>query len=934
MNNKNIIISILTFISLTIYSHKNYCQIFDNSQPHFKVKWNQINTAKYRLIFPSEFNKSAPLLASQLDQMLNLSSTTLQGTTQKINIILQQNHVSQNGFVQQAPRKSEFYSTPSGVADNQEWLPNLALHEMQHVAQFDKLTGRIKRPFGELLALAFFGINLPSWYYEGDATLHETLFSDGGRGRLSSWNMELRANILSEKKYNFNKYVHGSFKDIVPSYYTIGYFMNSEMLEKDPEINAKIYTQMSRKLLRPFNFQRELKRNYGTKASGIFNQTIQNLEEKWSKNSYNDLSKTITLKDKYPTDYNLPQVQNSTIYALQQSNQRTPRIVKIDSAPVQKVEEIVKTGAQLMPYFHIKEHLIVWDEYRKDARFSKQTYNVINVFDTKTHTKKTLTNNTRYYTPTLSHDLKIIACVEVNLNNESSIALLEIHNGNKIDSIPMPPGMHIQQPSFDAESHKIIAIGVTEKGTNLIEIKRVSKEITPLLDWTNLQFERPIYANNGIYFKVNQDGKDNIFKLEEGKISQITDSKFGAFNPFIAENKLWFNNFTTLGYQINTLDLLAITPKTIRLTKAETLYERQNKFKKEILPVNKIDYSTQIEPYNVLKNSINFHSLSLSANDFESFDNYKPGLYWLSNDILNTTQIKLGYERDVELNKNIFLGEITYQRYYPKFTLGYKNTGNYGIAKNSTGKDSLRFDFRNHQITADIQLPFSIYRGNNVYSYGFNFGTYYIKRYDVTVKNLKNFVDQIKFPLNYQVYWNKNAMRSTMDLAPKWGQNFSFIYRHMPFREGNNNSWALRTNFYFPGLALNHSFQTRFGIQQSRGVFQGTYDIPLIDGFSYLPNYLVKNTLLFDYRLPLAYPDLSIGQLAYIKRIHGQLSADYLNIHNFSLAPKSLSAGINFDFNLFKYNEPLFTFSISGTYLNDSSANNKLHPTFSLSYTY
>ena len=928
---KNIII---TIILSTITISKVSAQIFDNTQPHFKVRWSQINTSKFRLIFPNEFIESAPLLAQQINQHLQFSASALQHTPRKITIIAQQNHIAQNGFVQLAPRKSELYSTPSGIADNQEWLPNLTLHEVQHVAQFDKLTGSIRKPFGEQLALAFFGITLPSWYYEGDATLHETLYSQGGRGRLSSWNMALRANITSDKMYSFNKYIHGSFKDIVPSFYTIGYFMNSEMQEKDKSINAKIFADMSGKLLRPFNFQRALKKNYGTKASDLFTQTTQNLSNKWREIPSTDQSKTITFEDKYPTDYLLPQVENETVYALQKNNQRTPRIVKFNHSNPKKVIEVVKTGAQLMPYFDLKKHLITWDEYRKDARYSKQTYSVINIYNTSSQVKKTITNNTRYYTPTLSHDLKTIACIEVNLNNESSIALLNIDNGTKIDSIPMPPLTHIQQPNFNEESTKIIAIGVSPSGTNLLEIDLQTKEIKALLDWSNLQFERPIYNNSDIVFKVNQNGKDDIFKLQNDEIYQITDSKFGAFNPFILNNELWFNDFTTKGYKINSLKITESRLQKVSLAKAETWYKTQNNFQYDTVRTTENEFIVNIEPYNTFKNSINFHSLTLSANDFESFDNYKPGIYWLSNDVLNTTHIKLGYEREVELKKNTYLAELTYQKYYPKFTVGYKNSGNMGWAKNSSGKDSLRFDFRNHQIIADIQVPFSIYRGNYVYSYGINFGTYYIKRYDVTAKNLKNFVDQIKFPLNYQAYLNRNAMLSAMDLAPRWGQNFNFIYRHMPFTKGNNKSWAFRSNFYFPGLLLNHSFQTRFGIQQSEGVFMNSHDIPLIDGFSFLPYHLVKNTLLFDYKLPLAYPDLSIGQFAYIKRIHSQLSADYLNIHDSSLSPKSFSAGLNFDFNIFKYNEPLFTFSALGTYINDVRVNKKFNPTFSLSYNY
>ena len=928
-----LIFNILSIIILTIHSQESFCQIFDNSQPHPKVKWHQINTENFRLIFPSEYKKSAPTLANQINKYILYSNKTLKDSTRKIDIILQQNHIAQNGFVQLAPRKSEFFSTPSGIADNQEWLPNLALHEIRHVTQFDKLTGNLRRPFGELLAMGLFGLNLPSWFFEGDATLHETLFSNGGRGRLNAWDMEIRSNILANRNFNFNKYVHGSYKDIVPSYYTIGYFMNSELLEKDIDLTSKIFDEMKGKLIRPFNFQRALKRNYGSNANQLFYKTMQNLQQKWNEKEETNLPEPVNFNVKYPTDYLLPHIQNNQIYALEKGYQRTPRIVKMDMENQNKPLEILKIGAQVMPYFNIENHLIIWDEYRKDARFSKQTYNVINVYDIHKNKKTTITRNSRYYTPILSKDLKTIACVEVNLNNESSIAILNITNGEKIDSIALPKGTHIQQPYFNEKSSKIVAIGVSQKGTNLLEIELNTKQISELLTWTNLQFERPIYHNETIFFKVNQEGKDDIYSLKNGITKQITKSRFGAFNPYIHNDTLWFNDYTIKGFAINKLALDTTNKNNIILEKAKTLYNTQNNFKIESQTVPYSE-SYEIEPYNVIKNSINFHSLTLSSNDFESFDNYKPAIYWISNDVLNTTQIKLGYEREVELKKNTYIAEITYQRYYPKLKIGYKNYGNHGFAKVPITNDTVRFDFRNHQITADIQLPFSVYRGNNIYSYGVNFGTYYIKRYNYTIENLKNVVNQIRFPLNYQVYFNRNSMVSKMDLAPRWGQNFNIIYRHMPFENGTNNSIALRTNFYFPGLFLNHSFQTRFNIQHAKGVFSGNYDIPLIDGFSYLPRSFVKNTLLFDYRLPLLYPDLSISQLAYIKRIHGQFSADYLNIHESFSSPKSLSGSINFDFNLFKYTEPEFTFKAQTTYINDNRVINKFAQSFSLSYSY
>src|SRR5690606_13142529 len=144
------------------------------------------------------------------------------------------------------------------------------------------LTGKRRGAFLQQLALAWFGLNLPAWYFEGDAVLQETSHSEGGRGRLASWDMPVRAHIQSGKNYDFNKYVHGSFKDIVHSYYTIGYFMISELYEIDTLIQSKILRDMRSKLLFPFNFQNALKKHSGMKSNQLFKTTISHLTEEWN----------------------------------------------------------------------------------------------------------------------------------------------------------------------------------------------------------------------------------------------------------------------------------------------------------------------------------------------------------------------------------------------------------------------------------------------------------------------------------------------------------------------------------------------------------------------------------------------------------------------------------------------------------------------------
>ncbi|MGO3654633.1 MAG: hypothetical protein ACTJFN_09730 [Sphingobacterium sp.] len=193
------IISILAFITSIINTSESFAQIIDNEQAASWVQWKQIQTDNFQLIYPSEFDSAATPLARKIDSLILFSSQDFDRKPRKISIILQSNHVEQNGFAQLAPRKVEAFSTPGPGSDNTEWLPNLVLHELRHVAQFDKLTGKIKGPFLEQLALALYGVHLPAWYFEGDAVSIETQYSSGGRGRSPAWVMPFRTNLLSEK---------------------------------------------------------------------------------------------------------------------------------------------------------------------------------------------------------------------------------------------------------------------------------------------------------------------------------------------------------------------------------------------------------------------------------------------------------------------------------------------------------------------------------------------------------------------------------------------------------------------------------------------------------------------------------------------------------------------------------------------------------------
>lgn len=931
------IIRFIILLFLTFTSNVIFAQIIDNEQSHPSIKWRQIENEYYQLIFPSALEEAARNLANELSYFIKKNNSYFDIKSKKTPIILQGNHVSQNGFVQLAPRKSELFPIPSATADNQSWLENLAIHEVRHIAQFDKMTGNFNTPFFEQLAFGLYGLNVPAWYFEGDAVLSETINSKGGRGRLPSWEMPLRANLLSEKKYSFDKYALGSYKDNIPSYYTIGYFMNSYITNHftTNSTNA-IFSEMKGKLLRPFNFRRALKHQTGESVTSIYQKLTAELNEKWRiEKPLEDTNSTkIPLPySPYPSDYLLPQFNKNDIYALYRSPESVNKIVKLSK---NKHQELVKTGIQIEPHFDIRGEEIVWDEYRKDSRFGKQTYSVINIYDIKTKKLKTLTKKSRFYAPSLHPILRKIVVVEVTKDLSSKIVILDSETGNVTASIPSIPGTHLQQPRFNDIGSKIIAIAVSDLGTNLVEFDLNTMQFHYLLPWSNQQLERPVYHQTTVIFKAHYNGIDNIYyHTAEGKISRITNSTFGAFNPDVnSEGTLLYNDYQANGFKIAQTQpnkiynyegkkyQFYIEPTLIQSTEMES-HITDSVLKPQI-----------VTDYSPFKHLVNFHSLSISSTNFESFDNYLPGIFWLSNDVLNTTQMKIGFEYDPELHKSHYTAEISYNKYFPKFTISYANRGMTGNAVTSNDPNkTVMYDYRLNQIAIDVSLPFSLYRQNTVYSFGTNFGTSYTNRYNVNLE-LKNFQKSIAFPLNYQAYFNRNTMRSKMDLAPKWGQNISVTYRHLPFENTvKGQILSARTNFYFPGAMNNHSLQIRAAFQKGSGRYNGVYDIPMVSGWGYFTSPIVTNTASLTYSMPLLYPDWNIGSIAYIKRLQSFIFSDFQNIQS-DLNPKSYGFGISADFNAFRYVLPDINLGLKATFINDRTATKKILPSINVSYSY
>ncbi len=914
----SLVINILSGSILILTSLSGFSQIFNGGQNPPSVKFEQINTPNFQIIYPTLLEDDAQRIANTLEKIIGEVTRSLGRSPKPISIILQNQGVTSNGFVQMAPRRMEIYTIPPQEFDAQDWLNSLAVHELRHVIQYDNLSRILGAPFFEELKLALFGVNLPAWFFEGDAVITETLLSPAGRGRQPSFDMVFRTNILNKTPYSYSKNYLGSFKDFTPGYYTLGYFMTAK-IRRDfkPDILDKILGRISSFPLRPYNFSSSLKKygEYGTHE--LFRETVSELDSLWTEQSKNLISKSYQVMNKKniksPAHYLLPySISSDEILCLKTSMAKTPEIIIIKE---KKERKILSIGSQTEPNLHYANHKIVWDEFRADPRFDQRSFNVICIYDLSTSKFKQLTSKSRYFSPALSPDGKKIIAVKVSLQNKFNLVELDAETGDEIKIYPNEHNFTLQTPSYNEDASEIIVTAVNQEGKTLMLYDVNSSGREKLFEAERQLLSRPIFYSNEIIYKAHYNGVDNIFSfnLITKEKKQLTFSKFGAFNPSIdsKSQKLLFNDYQLTGHDIAFTDLKAsdkispIQPTQYSFEYFKPLKTHENN-PNIFNNIPKLEY--EVKPYKEISHLFYFHSLRpiITFDDF--INDYNIGFNLVSDNKLNTLSSYVGYNYNSSIGSNEFNAGFTYQKYYPIFSVAYENTQKLAFARDTSNGQNLIYDFRWRENKTDFNVLFPFFTNwlNKRFSTGLQLNTSYINRYNFSINNI-NITKTLPFPIKYLFYLQYNSTRSQRDLAPAWGANFNVSYQHLPFDSKRTGSIALfKSVFYFPGMFSNHSFRINFNLQDTHGVYVPNNDIARASGYAHLkPIGRLHNSLFLNYKLPLMYPDWEIGPLAYIKRLKGAVFTDFENLGKGS-GLRSYGAELSTDMNLLRYYLPNF----------------------------
>ncbi|WP_432708055.1 TolB family protein [Pedobacter sp.] len=898
---KTLLITTLTLSISTFISHHTFAQVFGGEQNPLSVDWRQINHRGFQIIYPTELEKDAQRMANTIGNIYPFDAANFGLKKTSLPILFQNRGVVANGFVALAPKRSEFNTTPPQYFDSQDWLNNLAVHELRHAAQFDKLTNKLSFPMIQEIYFAWMGASIPLWFFEGDAVTIETALTKSGRGRQPSWIMPYRTLLLEGKNPSYSKANFGSDKDIAPGYYQLGYLMTANLRKNfGAAVLDSLLTDIRKRPLRFYPFSSSLKKFTGNTSKEWFEKTQEEIKNQWENQdrqrhsaAYPSLNKKAT----YATDYFLPKrLPDGSILALKQSKAETAHFVIIDSN--KKEKRLFGIGYQEQAWFSYANGILVWDEVRYDPRFRQRSYSVICVYDFRTGKSHKLLPRTRLFSPALSTDGTKVIAVQIDLSNKAELVEIELNSGNIIHTYPNPQTLMLQSPSFHPDGNRITYIGLSEKGKSIWTAEKNQSAIQVLAE-TRQQINRPQFTHQGVAFNAHYSGLDNIYYLDltSGEISALSEAKYGAFNASFSQNstEMLFNNFGLQGYAIAAT---VFNPQKIESSNfvffAEAAVAQENNT--DIFA--DIPDSTFISrPYKKLGHLINFHSLSPVIEN-----EYVGGLQLKSNNLLSTASIYTGANYHSDLGRFEYQAGISLKSFYPIINLSYENRPVRTFY--TSNKIRRQGDWRENQVRLNAQVPLNLQSRDDYYNFSFGVGTSLTTRY--MPENLPaNFTQSLNFPMEYRFTISHGKRQAARDVAPRWSQIFRLKYFNQPFDQKLiGELFSIENFFYTPGVAKNHSFLVNFNYQHVTGVHRFATAINRVYGYNnILAKSPLKNTLLFNYRFPIAFPDAELGPLAYFKDLRATLFCHYENfgIESNVYEPKTYGFELRSNMNLLRY---------------------------------
>jgi hypothetical protein len=308
---------LFAFSFLLLSTQDGISQYFLIGTDPASVRWNQIKTPNFNVIYPRTWESQAQYIANGLEYNYLPGSRSMYQATPRTPVIIHSQTTVPSSVTYIAPRRMEFFTAPPQDMYPQDWIDQLIIHEFRHAVLYSAVncgfTKGLSYILGEQGVFAMFGIFLPMWFIEGDPTVAETALHNTGRGRTPSFEMRLRAQFVQKDIYSYEKANFGSFRDFVPGKYELGYqLVGLSRVNFGPSMWSEVVKNVGRRPYTIVPFSSAIKKQTGFNKYHLYDTLTKQLKKSWldedklmQENKYQVL--TTPTKRLY-TNYNLPTV--------------------------------------------------------------------------------------------------------------------------------------------------------------------------------------------------------------------------------------------------------------------------------------------------------------------------------------------------------------------------------------------------------------------------------------------------------------------------------------------------------------------------------------------------------------------------------------------------------------------------------------------------
>lgn len=853
-------------------------QDFGGNKP--SINWKQINNSAGQIIYPAALDSQARRIAQLHRKLVAQTPTPLGDRFKPWKTVLLGETVIPNAYVRMAPVMSEYYMHPSPNSfslGSVRWDDNLAIHENRHMQQFSAFNGGFTRVFrwflgqeGQLLAN---GMQIPDYFFEGDAVWQETYGTAQGRGRMPYFYNSFKALWLSNKNYNWQKLRSGSLRHLVPDHYQLGYPLVAYGYEK---YGLNFWRKVTEDAVRFkglfYAFNRAIE-----KHSGISYKQFREDALGWTRKQVlpANLSQFRTEQTITPTqknnviDYLFPTfVGQDSIIAVKRSFQQIPHFVLLQGKQEKKIStQDITTDHNFTTY----PGRILYASLQRDARFGNTEYSVIQLVDMHTGKQTQITQRSRYYAPVFNPDGTEILAVHYESNLPSALHRLLMPSGQLLGVTPNPERLVYTQTRYLNEQEVVSAVRLPDGRMSLAQIELQTGQIRYLLPPSYQVIGNPIVQGDTIYFNRMDGDADRLFALIRStqQVYRLNDHAHSVYGVTVDGT----GNLVSSAYTINGQQLIRLSPTDQRW---EVYSEKKLT---EVLPdfgastlhqgtgvnisndVHLTDSSIS-KPYRKTAGLFNLHSWRPEAADPEF-------RYTLAGDqVLSGFSSRLSYTFNRSDRSHGIGGGVSYGGWLPVLQVSGDATFNRQL-DTAVGKT---VQYNTASLSTGAYLPFRwIGRGSTALTLGGSY-TWEQLYYRGIGKDILN-----NRSLKYTTFFLQAfhaSQQAVQQINPRWAQSVS-----MSFRQAHTfvDSWKFVANsrWYFPGLHRNHSFVVDLNYQRRdtlRDLFSNT--------FNYARGFLALTTrsmqhVGFNYHLPLAYPEVGVGNIAFVQRVRANVFFDY-----------------------------------------------------------